>query len=64
MSFNKRWVRLDQCIQALKEGKLREYFGKSDMLLFDNNTCSTIYHMYIQGKPDSEILDLVEKNQK
>ena len=64
MSFNKRWVRLDQCIQALKEGKLGDYFGKSDMLVFDNKICSTIYHMYIQGKPDSEILDLVEKNQK
>lgn len=62
MSFNKRWVTLDQCVSALKEGKLKEYYGKSEMLVFDNNICSTIYHMYIQGKPDSEILDLVGKN--
>ena len=55
---------LDRCVSALKEGKLKDYFGKSDMLVFDNNTCSIIYHMYIQGKPDSEILDLVGKNQK
>lgn len=56
MSFNKRWVRLDQCIQALKDGKLRDYFGKSEMLYFENDICSNIYHLHLEGKTDSEIL--------
>jgi hypothetical protein len=33
MSVNKRWVKLDQCVSALKEGRLKEYYGKSEMLL-------------------------------
>lgn len=62
MSFNKRWVRLDQCIQALKDGKLKDYFGKSEMLLFENDICSNIYQLHIKGKTDTEIIDLIEKN--
>lgn len=62
MSFNRRWVHLDQCVKALREGKLGDYFGKSDMLVFDNNTSSTIHKMYIQGKTDSEIIDFIGKN--
>jgi hypothetical protein len=60
MSFNKRWVRLDQCIQALKEGKLGDYFGKSDMLLFQDTTCSLIYNLHLEGKTDDEILKTIK----
>lgn len=56
MSFNKRWVSLDQCVSALKEGRLKQYYGKSEMLLFENDTCSLIYKLHIQGKTDKEIL--------
>jgi hypothetical protein len=60
MSFNRRWVNLDQCISALKEGKLKQYYGKSEILLFENNTCSLIYKLYTQGKSDEEILNTIK----
>lgn len=61
MGFNKRWVVLDRCINALKEGKLKDYYGKSDMLVFEDDTSSLIYDLYIQGKKDEEILTIINK---
>lgn len=61
MGFNKRWVALDRCINALKEGKLKDYYGKSDMLVFEDDTSSLIYDLYIQGKKDEEILTIINK---
>lgn len=59
MGFNKRYIGLDNCIIALKDGKLKEYYGKSDMLLFENNTCSFIYELYSRGKTNEEILTII-----
>ena len=60
MSVNKRWVKLDQCVSALREGRLKEYYGKSDMLYFENDTCSLIFNLYVEGKTDKEILNLIK----
>jgi hypothetical protein len=49
-------VTLDQCVSALKEGKLKEYYGKSEMLLFQDTICSLIYNLHLEGKTDEEIL--------
>jgi hypothetical protein len=59
MSVNKRWVKLDQCVSALKEGRLKEYYGKSEMLLFQDTTCSLIYNLHLEGKTDDEILKTI-----
>jgi hypothetical protein len=63
MGFNKRWVVLDRCITALKEGKLREYYGKSDMLHFEDDTSVLIHDLYCAGKSDDEILIIINQNQ-
>jgi hypothetical protein len=52
-------VTLDQCVSALKEGKLKEYYGKSEMLLFQDNTCTLIYNLHLEGKTDNEILKTI-----
>ena len=62
MGFNKRWVDLDRCINALKEGKLREYYGKADMLYFNDDLSSYIHDLYVQGKSDAEILTIINKS--
>jgi hypothetical protein len=62
MSVNKRWVSLDRCLSALEENKLKEYYGKSDMLFFENETCSQIYTLYQQGNSDEEILYIIKTN--
>lgn len=56
MGLNKRLVILDHCISALKQGKLKEYYGKSEMLYFGDTTCSLIYNLHLEGKTDEEIL--------
>lgn len=63
MGFNQRWVVLDRCINALKEGKLKEYYGKSDSLVFEDDTSSYIYELFCQGKSDDEILIIINQNQ-
>lgn len=62
MGFNKRWVNLNRCINYLKEGNLKQYYGNSDMFYFENETCSFIYDLHCQGKSDEEILIII--NQK
>jgi hypothetical protein len=62
MGFNKRLVNLDSCILALQENRLKIYYGKSDMLVFEDETSSMIYELYKQGKSDSEILQTINKN--
>jgi hypothetical protein len=60
MGLNKRLVILDHCISALKQGKLKEYYGKSEMLYFGDTTCSSIYNLHLEGKTDEEILKLIK----
>jgi hypothetical protein len=60
MGLNKRLVILDHCISALKQGKLKEYYGKSEMLYFGDTTCTLIYDLYLEGKTDEEILKLIK----
>jgi hypothetical protein len=61
MGFNKRHVDLDRCINALKKGKLKEYYGKADMLYFDDDMSSYIHDLYVEGKSDEEILTIINK---
>lgn len=61
MGFNKRFVSLDSCIKALQENRLKEYYGKADMLYFDDDISSYIHDLYIQGKTDEEILTIINK---
>ena len=62
MGFNKRLVNLDSCILALQDNRLKIYYGKSDMLVFEDETSSMIYELYKQGNSDLEILQTINKN--
>jgi hypothetical protein len=62
MGFNKRWVKLDRCINALKEGNLKQYYGKSDMLYFEDELSPLIYDLHCKGKSDEEILIIINQN--
>jgi hypothetical protein len=63
MGFNQRWVVLDRCIKALTEGKLKHYYGKSDSLVFEDETSSLIFDLFCQGKSDDEILIIINQKQ-
>ena len=62
MGFNKRWVNQENCFNALKEGTLNDYFGKSDVLFFRDETSSFVHDLYLEGKSEEEILSII--NQK
>jgi hypothetical protein len=53
---------LEHCINALNKGDLKGYYGKSDMLLFDDDVSSRIYKLYQEGKNESEILLIINQN--
>jgi hypothetical protein len=62
MGFNKRYINSENCIQALNDNNLKGYYGKSDMLIFDNSLSSLIYELFLQGKSDKEILIIIKPN--
>ena len=62
MGFNKRFVSKEYSIKALKENSLKLYYGKSDMLIFEDDLSSKIYQLFKEGKSDMEILSLINQN--
>ena len=61
MGFKKRRVVLVTCIDALKEGKLKQYYGKSDVFHFEDYTSTLIHDLYCQGNSDEEILIIINQ---
>jgi hypothetical protein len=62
MGFNKRYVTYENTISALEKNSLREYYGKSDMLFFQDQISSDVYKFYKEGKTDEEILNIIKQN--
>lgn len=62
MGFNKRIINLKRCINALENNDLKGYYGKSDVLFFDDNISSYIYDLFCEGKTDKEILIIINQN--
>lgn len=61
MGFNKRFVILERCIEALEQNSLKKFYGKSDLLIFEDETSETIYDLFVQGKTDEEILTIIKQ---
>jgi hypothetical protein len=52
---------------ALNNGKLKEYYGKADVLIFDDSQSTEVYHMFCEGKSNDEIINYIKpklKNEK
>lgn len=66
MGFNKRFITFDRTYNALVENDLKGYYGKSDVLDFEDSVSSVVYEMYVQGLNEEEILQIIqnEKNEK
>jgi hypothetical protein len=62
MGFNKRYVNSEYCIKALKDNNLKGYYGKSDMLIFEDSLSSRIHELFLQGKSEQEILSIIKTN--
>ena len=59
MGFNKRWVTLEGSINALNNGRLKQYYVKSDALIFEDKMGDFIHKLYCKGKSDKEILIII-----
>ena len=59
MGFNQRYVSFERCYNALTNGGLKNYYGKSDGLTFEDDESVKIYELFIQGKTDEEILSII-----
>ena len=44
---------------SLTNGGLKNYYGKSDGLTFEDDESVKIYELFIQGKTDEEILSII-----
>ena len=60
MGFNKRYINLQSTIDALNNGKLKEYYGRADMFMFDDKESAEVYRLFSEGKTDKELLDFIK----
>ena len=62
MGFNKRYVDSKSSLQALRNNDLKNYYGKSDALIFEDTLSSEIYELYKKGLPKDEIISIIKQN--
>jgi hypothetical protein len=59
MGFNKRYINYQNTLIALQSNKLKEYYGKSDALIFDDYISEKVYNLFIEDKTEKEIMKLI-----
>ena len=59
MGFNKRYINYQNTLIALQSNKLKEYYGKSDALIFDDYISEKVYNLFIKNKTEKEIMKLI-----
>jgi hypothetical protein len=61
VGFNKRLINYDRSLSALENGRLKEYYGKSNSLFFMDQKSRDIFKLHEEGKTDEEILKIITK---
>jgi hypothetical protein len=59
MGFNKRYINYQNTIIALQSNTLKDYYGKSDAFIFDDERSEKVYNLFVEGKTTDEILKLL-----
>ena len=60
MGFNKRYINFKETLLALETIGLKNYYGKSDALIFEDSISSTIYDYYSEGQTETQILNQIK----
>ena len=60
MGFNKRYINYQNTIIALQSNTLKDYYGKSDAFIFDDERSEKVYNLFVEGKTTDEILMLLD----
>jgi len=60
MGFNKRYINYQNTIISLQSNTLKDYYGKSDAFIFDDERSEKVYNLFVEGKTTDEILKLLD----
>lgn len=64
MGFNKRYVNYQSTLRALQSGRLKEYYGNSDALIFQDDESLMVNNLFDEGKSDEEILIILKQSEE
>jgi hypothetical protein len=62
VGFNKRYISKKQSLTALENNNLIGYYGRADMLIFEDDISELIHDLYLSGKTEHEILTQINFN--
>ena len=62
MGFNKRYITKQSSLTALNDNRLNLYYGRADMMVFEDDLSEIIYDLYLSGKTEQEILNIINLN--
>ena len=62
MGFNKRYITKQSSLTALNDNRLNLYYGRADMMIFEDDLSEIIYDLYLSGKTEQEILNIINLN--
>jgi|688.fasta_scaffold47314_3 hypothetical protein len=63
MGFNKRYINYQSTIIALQSNTLKDYYGKSDAFIFDDERSEKVYNLFVEGKTTDDILKFLNNEE-
>ena len=64
MGFHKRYLNIENVLRSLKNNNITNLFTKADALIFEDDDSSYAYSLFLEGKRDVEILEILNKQLK
>jgi hypothetical protein len=62
VGFNKRYINKQSSLTALNNNNLKHYYGRADVMIFEDNLSGIIYDLYLSGNTEQEILNIINLN--
>jgi hypothetical protein len=62
VGFNKRYITKQSSLTALNDNKLNLYYGRADMMIFEDDFSEIIHDLYLSGNTEQEILNIINLN--
>jgi hypothetical protein len=62
VGFNKRYITKQSSLTALNDNRLNLYYGWADVMIFEDDLSEIIYDLYLSGKTEQEILNIINLN--
>ena len=62
MGFNKRYITKQSSLKALNCNELKFYYGRADVMIFEDDISEIIHDLYLSGNTEQEILNIINLN--